>query len=344
VIFVSNCWKDELIIGFIFFASEIQVITDHDHCKKPVKTKPDIMNKHNLSQNIRNFEDCAGIDTLGIARASQFSDYALKQHQRCDPKLTMPNAKSIIVVGTYIGGVTMPEWKNKWYGRTSRLYLSGFFLDIVKPLEPVADLLTDSGYQAEICNGSIDGGSILPLKLAAIRAGLGWQGKHSLLISKKYGTFLALGGILTDADLECNMTEEPNRCHKCTECQKACPVKALEKPHVLDINKCMSNLLANGDLQQEVVDSMENRIQDCEICQEACPWNKKHLKNPLTTKMTPHFQKKINNWKDKFFLKDLNKLSEHQYKILFDKFNIDIPFNIFQRNVKIAIKHAKKGN
>ncbi len=302
------------------------------------------MNRKTLSEKIRKTADLSKIDIVGFAKASEFAGYAINQHQRRDPRLTMPDAKSIIVAGIYIGGLVIPEWKDPWYGRTSRLYLSGFFLDIVKPLEPVAGLLKDSGYQAEICNGSIDGGSILPLKLVAVRAGLGWQGKHSLLISKKYGTFLALGGILTDADLECNIIEEPNRCNKCVECQKACPVKAIEKPHVLDINKCMSNLLANGDLPQEVIDSMENRIQDCEICQEACPWNKKHLKNPLTTKMTTHFQKKINGWKDKFFLKDLNKLSEHQYKILFDKFNIDIPFNIFQRNVKIAIKHAEKGD
>jgi len=302
------------------------------------------MNRKTLSEKIRKTADLSKIDIVGFAKASEFVDYSLNQHQRRDPRLTMPDVKSIIVAGIYIGGAVMPEWKDPWYGRTSRLYLSGFFLDIVKPLEPVADLLKDSGYQAEICNGSIDGGSILPLKLAAVRAGLGWQGKHSLLISKKYGTFLALGGILTNADLECNTTEEPNRCNKCTECQKACPVEALEQPHVLDINKCISSLLSKDDLTKEVMDSMENRIQDCEICQEACPWNKKHLKNPLTTKMTTHFQKKINGWKDKFFLKDLNRLSQHQYKILFDKFNIGIPFNIFQRNVKIAIKHAEKGD
>jgi epoxyqueuosine reductase len=302
------------------------------------------MNRKSLSEKIRKTADFSKIDIVGFAKASEFVDYAINQHQRRDPKLTMPNAKSIIVAGIYIGGLVIPEWKDPWCGRTSRLYLSGFFLDIVKPLEPIADLLKDNGYQAAICDGSIDGGSILPLKIAAVRAGLGWQGRHSLLISKKYGTFLALGGILTNADLECNMAEEPNRCSKCTECQRACPVEALEQHHVLDVKKCMSNLLAKDDLPQEVVNSMENRIQDCEICQEVCPWNKKHLKNSLTTKMTTHFQKKINIWKDKFFLKDLNKLSEHQYKILFDKFNIDIPFNIFQRNVKIAIKHAEKGD
>ena len=63
---------------------------------------------------------------VGFAGAAEFSGYALNRHQRRDPKLTLPNA------GIYIGGVTMPEWKNAWYGRTSRLYLSGFFLDVVK--------------------------------------------------------------------------------------------------------------------------------------------------------------------------------------------------------------------
>ena len=300
------------------------------------------MDKHTLSEKIINFKGSSGIDTIGFAKASQFVDYSLTQHQRRDPKLTMPNAKSIIVVGSYIGGVTLPEWKEQWYGRTSRLYLSGFFLDVVKPLQPIADFLIKKGYQTRICDGSVKGGSIIPLKLAAVRAGLGWQGKHSLLISKKYGTFLALGGILTDAELEYNSTKEPNRCKKCNKCQSACPVKALETPHVLNVKKCMSNFLSNDQLPEDVEKVMENRIGDCEICQEACPWNKKHFANPLTTTMTSYFKERINDWKDAFFLPDLSKLSETQYKALSDKLNTDIHFDIFQRNVKAAMKQAKK--
>jgi len=71
--------------------------------------------------------------------------------------------------------------------------------------------------------------------LAAIRAGLGWQGKHSLLISKKFGTFLALGGIITDADLEHNTIEESDRCRNCDKCQTACPLAALDPPYVLNV-------------------------------------------------------------------------------------------------------------
>jgi len=300
------------------------------------------MEKHLLSENIKSLADSVGIDAVGFAEASEFVSYTLNHHQRRDPKLTLPNAKSIIIVGIYIGGVTLPAWENAWYGRTSRLYLSGFFLDVVKPLEPIAEFLRREGYQTKICDGSLEGGSILPLKLAAIRAGLGWQGKHSLLISKKFGTFLALGGIITDADLEHNTIEESDRCRNCDKCQKACPLAALDQPYVLNVRKCMSNLLADEILPKEVQAVMENRVGDCEICQESCPWNKKHLKHPLVTKMTDHFQKKLKNWGDAFYLPNLRRLSKSNYKDMFGYLNTDIPYHVFQRNVLIALGKAKK--
>ncbi len=300
------------------------------------------MDQQLLSKKISSLSEASGIDAVGFAAATEFSGYVLRQHQRRDPKLTLPNAKSIIVAGIYIGGVTMPEWKDAWYGRTSRLYLSGFFLDVVKPLEPIAELLKKEGFQAEICDGSREGGSILPLKLAAVRAGLGWQGKHSLLISKKYGTFLALGGIITDASLEHNAIEETNRCRNCTQCQDACPFSALDRPYVLNKSRCMSYLLADEILPNEVQAVMENRIGDCEICQEACPWNTKHLEHPLVTKMSDYFQKKIRDWGDSFYLPNLCRLSENGYKDMLGQLNTDIPYSLFKRNVLIAMQRAQK--
>jgi len=300
------------------------------------------MEEHLLSTKIRNLAETIGIDAIGFAEASEFSDYLLNQHQRRDPKITLPNAKSFIIAGVYIGGVTMPEWQNAWYGRTSRLYLSGFFLDVVKPLSPIADFLKNNGYQAKICDGTIDGGSNLPLKLVAVRAGLGWQGKHSLLISKKYGTFLALGGIITDAGLEHNTIEESNRCRDCEKCQKACPLGALDQPYVLDVKKCMSKLLADETLPSQVQAVMENRVGDCEICQESCPWNQKHLEHPLMTNMTDHFQKKIKDWGDAFYLPNLSRLTKSNYKDMFGQLNTGIPHHVFHRNVLIALERAKR--
>jgi epoxyqueuosine reductase len=300
------------------------------------------MEKHILSKKIQSLAESIGIDAIGFTEASEFSDYSLNQHQRRDPKLTLPNAKSIIIAGIYIGAVTQPEWDNPWYGRTSRLYLSEFFLDVVKPLEPIAYFLKNNGYQAIICDGSKEGGSILPLKLAAIRAGIGWQGKHSLLISKKFGTFLALGGIITDADLDHSTIAESNRCRKCDKCLKACPLEALDQPYVLNVKKCMSYQLQVDRLPEETRAVMENRVGDCEICQESCPWNWKHLKSPLATRMTNQFQKKIKEWGNSFYLPNLCRLSENGYKEMFGHLNTDIPYYLFHRNVLIAMKRAEK--
>ena len=300
------------------------------------------MEKHILSEKIQSLAKSIGIDAIGFAEASEFSQYSSSRHQRRDPKLTLPNAKSIIIAGIYIGTAALPEWDNPWYGRTSRLYLSGFFLDVVRPLEPIADFLTNYGYQAVICDGTKKGGSILPLKLAAIRAGIGWQGKHSLLISKKFGTFLALGGIITDADLDYSATEEPDRCRNCDKCQKACPLDALEQPYALNVIKCMSYQLQVDHLSEETRAVMENRVGDCEICQESCPWNWKHLKSPLATRMANQLQKKIKAWGDSFYLPNLCRLSENQYKDMFGHLNTDIPYHLFHRNALIAMERAEK--
>ena len=87
---------------------------------------------------------------------------------------------------------------------------------------------------------------------------------------------------------------------------------------------------------------MENRIGDCEICQLACPWNRKHLDNPLSTDMTESFQKKIEDWEIFFYLPDLVELSEKVYREKLGHLNTGIPYNLFQRNVLIAMERAKK--
>ena len=295
-----------------------------------------------LSEKIRVLADSIGIDALGFAEASEFRDYALSHSRRRNPKLSLPDAKTIIVAGIYIGGLALRAWADPRYGRTSRLYLSGFFLDVVKPLDPIVNFLKNQGYKAIVCDDSKEDGSILPLKLVATRAGLGWQGKHTLLISKKYGTFLALGGIITDAALEYNTDQEPNRCHKCEKCQEACPLGALDQPYVLNRDNCLSNLLQIEYLSEGAQTVIENRVADCEICQEACPWNKKHLDHPLETNMTKLFEKKMNDWEKFFYLPDLVNLSENRYREEIGHLNTGIPYNLFRRNALIAMENAKK--
>ena len=198
------------------------------------------------------------------------------------------------------------------------------------------------GYEAVVCDGTADGESILPLKLAAIRTGLGWQGKHSLLISKKFGTFLALGGIITSAVLAHNTQEEPDRCRECDKCQQACPLDALNQAYVLNMKKCLSYCLQVEHLPGEAQAVMENRVGDCEICQQACPWNKKHLDKPLATQRTEAFQTKVADWERFFYLPDLVKLTEKEYTDKLGHLSTGIPYEYFHRNVLIALAGAEK--
>ena len=104
----------------------------------------------------------------------------------------------------------------------------------------------------------------------------------------------------------------------------------------------MSYLLQNDKIPENLKIVMENRIGDCEICQDSCPWNRKHLKSPLATKMTDHFQKKIKDWGDSFYLPNLSRLSENGYKDMFGHLNTDIPYHLFRRNVLIAMERAER--
>jgi epoxyqueuosine reductase QueG len=117
---------------------------------------------------------------------------------------------------------------------------------------------------------------------------------------------------------------------------------ALDQPYFLNAKKCMSYQLQVDHLSNEAQAVMENRVGDCEICQDSCPWNKKHLKSPIVTKMTDHFQKKIKKWGDSFYLPDLSRLSENGYKEMFAHLNTGISYNLFHRNVLIAMERAEK--
>ncbi len=81
---------------------------------------------------------------------------------------------------------------------------------------------------------------------------------------------------------------------------------------------------------------MENRVVDCEICQEACPWNQKHIETPLNTSLGVSFQQKMENWEKLFYLPDLIELSESRYQKTIGRLNTDIPYELFHRNVLIA--------
>jgi len=111
----------------------------------------------------------------------------------------------------------------------------------------------------------------------AKEAGLGWIGKNSLLIHPDHGSFLFIGELITDIELEYDSPFSLNRCGSCTRCIDACPTGAIISPATLDARKCISYLTieTKEEIPDELKAKLSNRILGCDICQDVCPWNKK---------------------------------------------------------------------
>jgi epoxyqueuosine reductase len=120
----------------------------------------------------------------------------------------------------------------------------------------------------------VDTGPVME-KVWAARAGLGWQGKHSNLITKEFGSWVFLGEIITDLNLEYDSPIE-DCCGTCTACIDACPTDAIREPYVVDSNRCISYLTIEhrGEIAESLGKKFDKWIYGCDICQDVCPWNR----------------------------------------------------------------------
>ena len=129
------------------------------------------------------------------------------------------------------------------------------------------------------CNGRIfvDSGPVLE-KHWAVEVGLGWQGRHSLLIHPKLGSFCFIGTILTSLELpEYDTPYGKNRCGSCRECIDRCPADAIRENGLIDCRKCLSfqTIENRGPVPEDLLPALENRLFGCDTCQDVCPWNQK---------------------------------------------------------------------
>ena len=117
----------------------------------------------------------------------------------------------------------------------------------------------------------------------AVQAGLGWIGKNSMLISRHHGSFVFIGEIITNLELDYNTIPESDFCGSCTRCIEACPTGAINLNRTIDARKCISYLtIENRDkIPESYRDQMENRVFGCDICQDVCPWNRKSTPNQV---------------------------------------------------------------
>jgi epoxyqueuosine reductase len=138
-------------------------------------------------------------------------------------------------------------------------------LAFIKTLDDAAD--------GKIC---VDTAPVMD-KAWAVRAGLGWLGKHSNVITKEYGSWVFLGEILLNLELEYETESVADFCGTCTACLDACPTNAIVAPYSVDSNRCLSYAtieLRSPELPFEIKENLNGWLYGCDICQDVCPWNR----------------------------------------------------------------------
>jgi epoxyqueuosine reductase len=235
-----------------------------------------------------------GFDACGIARAdspwlatARLAEFiAAGRHgemawmestadRRGHPQALWPDAKSAIMLGVNYAGDSDPLAA---LARKDRAALSLYarrrdYHDLIKSkLKQLARWLAEeSGADVKVF---VDTAPLMEKPLAQ-QAGLGWQGKHTNLVSRQFGSWLFLGAILTDADLPADEASE-DHCGACRACLDICPTAAFPAPYQLDARRCIAYLTIEheGPIPEEFRAAVGNRVFGCDDCLAVCPWNK----------------------------------------------------------------------
>jgi len=196
--------------------------------------------------------------------------------QRGSPKGLWPEVRSVIALGMSYAPAHDPLAlaDHPGRGRISVYAQGADYHDVVKKaLKAVARWLVAEVQGAEV-KVFVDTAPVMEKPLSEA-AGLGWQGKHSNLVSREHGSWLFLGAIYTTLDLSPGQPAR-DRCGSCTACQDACPTQAFPAPYRVDARRCISYLTIehDGPIPVEFRRSIGNRIYGCDDCLAVCPWNK----------------------------------------------------------------------
>ncbi|TZG27152.1 tRNA epoxyqueuosine(34) reductase QueG [Sphingomonas montanisoli] len=198
-----------------------------------------------------------------------------RKGERARPQGLWPASRSLIMLGMSYAPREDPMRlaTEPGVGRISVYAQGGDYHDVVKKaLKALARWLVDrAGGELKVF---VDTAPVMEKPLSAA-AGLGWQGKHSNLVSREHGSWLFLGAIMTSLDLPPDLPE-PDRCGSCDACQRACPTDAFPHPYVVDARRCISYLTIEhkGPIPADLRTGIGNHIYGCDDCLAACPWNK----------------------------------------------------------------------
>ncbi|MBI4274564.1 MAG: tRNA epoxyqueuosine(34) reductase QueG [Rhizobiales bacterium] len=195
--------------------------------------------------------------------------------RRGDPRMLWNDVRSVIMLGLNYGPEENPliALARREQGVISVYAKSEDYHDVIKPrLKSIARwLVANAGGDVKVF---VDTAAVMEKPLAA-RAGLGWQGKHTNLVSREFGSWLFLGAIFTTIDIPAD-DPEADYCGTCRACLDICPTDAFPEPYRLDARRCISYLTIEhkGPIPREFRAAIGNRIYGCDDCLAVCPWNK----------------------------------------------------------------------
>lgn len=230
-----------------------------------------------------------------------------RHEHRISPDGLWPDAKSVIVLGVNYGPRTAPQAIQALKDRGAiSVYAQGKdYHDVVKKRLKALGRWMVEELACEI-KVFVDTAPVMEKPLAQL-AGLGWQGKHTNLVSRTFGSWLFLGEVFTTLELPPDEAEV-DHCGTCTACLEACPTGAIE-PYRMDARKCISYLSIEhkGALDTELMSNMGNHIYGCDDCLAACPWTKFSI--PHTE---PHFLPRVELTAPR--LRDLAGLNDTEFR------------------------------
>lgn len=198
-----------------------------------------------------------------------------RQHHRESPQGLWPEARTVIMLGANYGPDSDPLLS---LGKKDRAAISVYaknldYHDVLKKRLKVMGRWMSDRYGCAL-KVFVDTAPVMEKPLAA-RAGLGWQGKHTNLVSRDFGSWLFLGAIMTPLDLPVD-APQMNHCGACSRCLDICPTGAFPEPYKIDARKCISYLTIEhkGPVEEALRPKLGNRIYGCDDCLSVCPWNK----------------------------------------------------------------------
>jgi epoxyqueuosine reductase len=255
--------------------------------------------------------------------------------ERSHPQALWPDAKSVIVLAVNYGPKDDPRpFLDEYDMGNISVYARGKdYHDIIKKRLKALGRWMAQTYGCEL-KVFVDTAPV-PEKPLAECAGLGWQGKHTNIVSNNFGSWLFLGAIYTTLDLPPDIPHR-NQCGSCNSCLTACPTDAFPEPYKLDARRCISYLTIEhkGPIPEKLRPLMGNRIYGCDDCLAACPWNKFAK---LSSEAHFHARAELQSPP----LKDLVKLDDKSFREIFSGSPIKrIGRDRFIRNVLIAIGNS----